>query len=304
MPTSFIDNFYIMDPYAPPPAGTALTATNYTVTDQNSDGQLDWTAGDSIHGSMIFASYPGDTVTVQVAGGSNVTVTGVTFYLSDGTQVFSPIDGTTLHNATFVSSTWGATPASVTPTQMQPTCFTPGTLITTPTGLRLIETLAVGDLVETMDNGAQPIRWIGRQRVRGVGEFAPIRFQPGALGNVRELLVSQQHRMLLSGWRAELMFGERQVLAAAKHLVNGDTVHLSPREGVEYLHLMFDCHEVIFAEGIPTESFHPGDYVLQRDRAMLSELQAIFPGMASGAAPAWTTARKVLKGFEAALLAA
>ncbi|MFC3119319.1 Hint domain-containing protein [Jhaorihella thermophila] len=145
------------------------------------------------------------------------------------------------------------------------------------TGARPVETLAVGDLVTTLDNGQQPIRWIGRRVVEGRGDFAPIRFRKGAIGNRRDLRVSPQHRMLVTGWRAELLFDEAEILVAARHLVNGDTIHPDPCGDIEYIHLMFDRHEVIFAEGVPTESFHPGDYVMAQDRALMAELTTLFP---------------------------
>lgn len=295
----FIDNFYIMDPYAPPPPGTSLTRYDFEVNDRNKDDEIG--AGrDQIDGSRIQAAYPGDTVTVQLANGSTVTITGVTFYLRDGRQVFSPIDGSTLQDATFVSSSWVPTNVSVTPAQMQLTCFTPGTRIRTPSGGRRIEELKVGDQVITDDNGAQEIRWIGRRVVEGRGEFAPIRFMKGAIGNRRELRVSPQHRFLVTGSRAELLFDEPELLVAARHLVNGDTIHVAPCGQVEYIHLMFDRHEVIFAEGVRTESFHPGDYVLGQDRALMGELFSLFPELRRDGG--WPTARRVLKGYEAALV--
>ncbi len=303
MPTSFVDNFYIMDPFAPPPAGTPLPAVNMTVTDQNNDGQISAQGGDSIDGVDIYASYPGDTVTVQYANGSTQTITGVTFYLRDGREVFSPIDGNTLQDATFVSASWVATNVPVTPVQMQLTCFTPGTRIRAPGGARMIETLKVGDLVSTLDHGAQAIRWIGRRRVEGTGDFAPIRFMKGAIGNRRTLRVSPQHRMMISGWRAELMFAAPELLVAAAHLVNGDTIHVAPCGTVDYIHLMFARHEVIFAEGIATESFYPGDHVLAQDRALMGELKALFPDLCRAGAGDWRTARRVLKAHEAALIA-
>ena len=107
--------------------------------------------------------------------------------------------------------------------------------------------------------------------------------------------------MLIRGWQAELLFDEAEVLVAARHLVNGDTIHVAPCGAIEYIHLMFDRHEVIFAEGVPTESFHPGDHVLAQDRALLAELSALFPDLGTG--PGWRTARRVLKGYEAALVA-
>jgi Hint domain-containing protein len=303
MPTSFVDNFYVMDPFAPPPAGTPLTAVNFVVTDQNNNGQISSQGHDSIDGEDIYAVYPGDTVTVEYPDGSTDTITGVTFYLVDGREVFSPIDGSTLQDGIFVSASWVPTNVDVTPAQLQLTCFTPGARIRTPTGGRAIETLKPGDLVVTADHGAQPIRWIGQRRVEGAGDFAPVRFMKGAIGNRRELQVSPQHRMMISGWRAELMFGEAELLVAAKHLVNGDTIHVAPCGQIEYIHLMFARHEVIFVEGVATESFHPGDYVLGQDRALMGELTALFPELRHGPGPEWITARHVLKGREAALVA-
>ncbi len=103
-------------------------------------------------------------------------------------------------------------------------CFTRDTLIETEHGHCRIQDLVVGDRVRTLDHGLQPVRWIGSQSVPGTAAFAPIRIKKGALGNTRDLLVSPQHRMLISGWRAEMLFGQEQVLAPAKALVNDITI--------------------------------------------------------------------------------
>lgn len=300
---TFIDNFYIIDPYAPPPAGTQLIRYDYVVNDNNNDGSISpW--ADFIDGSRVYAVYVGDTVTVELPGGTIKTITGATFYLLDGREVFSPIDGSTLQDATFISSTWTPTSSSVENTQLQLTCFVAGTRIRTPLGERPIETLQAGDEVVTMDRGVRPVRWIGRRAVRGEGEFAPILIRKGTIGNRRDLRVSPQHRMLISGWRAELLFGESEVLVAAKHLVNGRSILPAPCGEVEYVHLMFDRHEVIFSEGAASESFHPGDHVLARDRELMAELTALFPELRTGPAADWPTARTVLRGYEAAALVA
>lgn len=96
------------------------------------------------------------------------------------------------------------------------TCFVAGAMIATPGGERPVETLRAGDRVITADHGAQALRWAGGRAVMARGAAAPVRFAPGVLGNDRPLLVSPQHRMLLSGWRVELMFGAGEVLAAAR----------------------------------------------------------------------------------------
>ena len=139
-------------------------------------------------------------------------------------------------------------------------CFTPGTRIATPMGARDIATLKVGDLVVTRDYGLQPIRWIQQRTVPAMDRFAPIRIKPGVVtGQERDLLVSHQHRMMFQGYRAELLFGESEVLVAAKHLVDGKLVTQDAGGDVTYIHVMFDEHEVVYAEGAATESFHPGE---------------------------------------------
>jgi Ca2+-binding RTX toxin-like protein len=137
-------------------------------------------------------------------------------------------------------------------------CFTRGSRILTAEGEKAIEDLAAGDLVLTMDHGYQPIRWIGSSIVEGKGRFAPIVIEAGTLGNSRTLRVSPQHRMLLSGWQAELLFDEPEVLVAAKLLVNDHTIRAEEAAEVEYFHMLFDAHEIVYAEGAPSESFHPG----------------------------------------------
>lgn len=184
-------------------------------------------------------------------------------------------------------------------------CFGRGTLIETPYGPRAIETLKAGDLVLTRDHGPQPLRWIGARGVEAKGDFAPIEIKSGALGNTRDLIVSPQHRMLLDGWRAEMLFGTDEVFAAAKHLINDKTILRRDGGVVEYFHMMFDAHEIVFAEGAPSESFHPSDMSLGgvADKAR-EELFTLFPElrtMPSGHGP---TARQCLKAHEARLLIA
>ncbi|WP_066705465.1 Hint domain-containing protein [Celeribacter ethanolicus] len=157
-------------------------------------------------------------------------------------------------------------------------CLARGTLIDTPEGPRFIETLQVGDRVHTLDHGPQEIRWTGSRRVAAKGALAPIRITAGTLGNLRDLTVSPNHRMLIRGPMAEMLFGERDVLVAAKHLVNDDTIRAVPGGQVEYFHLLLDRHEIIFAETCPTESLHPGQEALKAvDAAARAEILTLFP---------------------------
>jgi Ca2+-binding RTX toxin-like protein len=184
-------------------------------------------------------------------------------------------------------------------------CFGKGTRIATPYGARAVEDLKPGDLVLTMDNGLQPLRWVGARTVPATGRFAPIEITKGALGNERDLIVSPQHRMLLNGWRSEMLFNTSEVFAAAKHLVNGSTIREAQGGFVTYYHLMFDRHEVIFAEGAASESFHVSDYSLTgvADGAR-EELFALFPELRSMPNQHGSTARQCLKAHEVQLLVA
>lgn len=299
---TYLDQFFLIDPYAPPPAGTQLNYVKLTLTDNNNDGDFDRFSNDSIDGVDITSSWPGDTVTVDVPGVGNVTYTGVTFYLADGRKVFTPNDGQVLQNGTLVSTTFVDSQGPLLVNDLGPPCFTPGTLIRTARGEVPVEDLRVGDRVETLDNGLQEIRWIGRVRVDGTGRFAPVVFRPGAIGNARELRVSPQHRVLVRGWQAELHFGLPEMLVPARHLVDGETVVQEAVDTVVYHHVMLARHEVIFSNGVPSESFFPGDQVLLGDRATRAELLALFPQLDMAHAFAHTV-RPIVKRREAPVLA-
>ncbi len=183
-------------------------------------------------------------------------------------------------------------------------CFTPGAMIATEQGERRIEDLRVGDRVFTRDHGMQAIRWIGRRMVPAAGPLAPIKIGTSVFGELSApLLVSPQHRMLFTGVRAELLFGQSEVLVAAKHLVDGKAVTQEEGGTVVFLHLMFDQHEVIYANGVPSESFHPADVgVGAVDAAAREELFQIFPELRADLTTFGDTARMCLRSFEAQLL--
>ena len=133
--------------------------------------------------------------------------------------------------------------------------FTRGTRITLATGQQCpIEDLNPGDKVLTRDDGVQPIRWIGQSTQRATGAFAPIRIASGALNNADDLLVSPDHRLLIYQRSDQLGTGRPELLVKAKHLVNGSTVTVHKGGFVDYFQLVFDEHQIIFAEGIAAES--------------------------------------------------
>ena len=195
-------------------------------------------------------------------------------------------------------------PATPMPYETLVPCFTRGTLIKTRSGQACVEDLTKGDMVLTMDRGYQPVRWIGSTKVPATGDLAPILIRKGALGNDRDLRVSPQHRMLLQGWQAELLFGEEEVLATAKSLVNDHSILRDECGEVEYFHMLFDTHEIIWAEGAPSESFHPGEQGWKAlDQATRDEILSLFPELSDGNFNAYgASARTSLKHSEGQLL--
>jgi len=133
--------------------------------------------------------------------------------------------------------------------------FSRGTNITLSTGAQKpVEDLQVGDRVLTRDDGSQIVRWIGVNTVRAVGDFAPIVIKAGTLNNTRDLVVSPDHRLFIYQRRDALGAGRSEVLVKARHLVNGDTVVQQDGGFVDYFQLLFDEHQIIYAEGIAAET--------------------------------------------------
>ena len=180
MPTTYTDQFFVIDPANPPPSGTSLTVQNYDFVDSDDNGFIQPDVGDTANGAEVTSVWIDDTITVTM-GGSSVTITGVTFYLDGQPAIFTPTDSTVLEDATFQSATYVTDSTQVPVGELGPPCFTPGTVIETETGPRLIETLAPGDRVLTRDRGMQPVLWIGRRTMPGTGAFAPVRFAAGGV---------------------------------------------------------------------------------------------------------------------------
>ena len=159
--------------------------------------------------------------------------------------------------------------------------FARGTMITMADGSqRQIETLESGDRVLTRDHGPQPVLWVGHATLRGVGAFAPVVISAGALGNAGDLIVSQQHRMFLYQRQRVAGMTTSELLVQARHLVDGETVFIREGGFVDYFSLVFDRHEIVYAEGIPAESLMVSEAVINRLPPELSaEVKARFPGL-------------------------
>jgi hypothetical protein len=186
-------------------------------------------------------------------------------------------------------------------------CFAAGSLVDTLRGPVAVEAIRPGDMVLTRDNGYRPVRWSGRRTVPSAGRLAPVVVPAGLFGGDAELRVPPQHRLLLTGWRAELHCGEHEVLAKAIHLVRCGLLRQDrSSRPVTYCHLMFDRHEIIRANGVWSESCHPGPQMLRGlDRDARDELALLFPELFRDApAKAWPLARAEAPGHISGLLVA
>ncbi len=170
-------------------------------------------------------------------------------------------------------------------------CFTPEGQVATPHGVRRIADITHGDAVLTRDSGVAMVRArtetrLSARQLRDAPDLAPVLIVQDALGPSvpgRDLIVSPQHRLLITGWHAELAIGEREILIPAKALVNGRSIQrLRELDEVTYMHLVLDSHQIVTVNNVPSESLHLG----HANKASLGEtaretLFALVPGLRS-----------------------
>jgi len=161
--------------------------------------------------------------------------------------------------------------------------------------------LTPGDLVLTADKGAQPVRWTGRTTVAAMGDLAPIVITAGTLGNTDDLVVSPQHAVLLNDWRAELLFGQDEVLVRAADLLGMDGIYRKTGGMVTYCHILLGSHQLVQAHGLWSETLYPGAVAMSAvNDAARGEIQRLFPDLSTYG----PMAAPCLRGYEARLLAA
>jgi len=159
--------------------------------------------------------------------------------------------------------------------------FLRGTMITLASGAQCaIEALRPGDRVLTRDHGPQPLRWVGKATLKAVGAFAPVVITAGTLGNAGDLIVSQHHRMFLYQRERRAGAATSELLVQARHLVDGERIFIREGGFADWFSLVFDRHEIIYAEGVPAESLMVSETTVHRLPAEFSEeVRARFPGL-------------------------
>lgn len=246
----------------------------------------------------------GNPLSISVSGGGNFTTTTN----ADGSVTLTAIRGTNSYNApgsTANITVSGGPIASINVdfanlgggnNNMQMTdityttqviCFAAGTMIETIDGEVAAQDLRIGDMVRTLDNGYQAVRWIGvnslsPQTLEAAPWMRPVRIAAGALGDgtpTKDLVVSPQHRVLVRSRIAQKMFGTDEVLIPAKQLVILDGIDIcDDQDGVTYVHFLCSQHEVVFANGAASESLFTGTEALKTvGSEARAEIFALFP---------------------------
>lgn len=136
-------------------------------------------------------------------------------------------------------------------------CFVSGSVVLTKSGLKLVQDVVVGDKILTMDNGYHEVAWAGKAYGNRYVKYNGSSFSP-------------QHRILVRK-------DNEEVFISAKHLVKqGDAIDCIG--SVEFVHFMFDRHQVVNVDGIWSESFYPGECIMNNlDQA--DEIYKLFPDL-------------------------
>ena len=289
-----IDTFVLssISPVIDPVTGLYVYSFDTVTTDPNGSSPNNAEAialtDSTLAAPISFFDIGGGTTAITATSGAAAGATSTNIPASAGaTSIQFDIDGNRIDGPLTVGSA---------------VCIADGSWISTPAGPRLIEDLRIGDLVDTLDAGPQPLRWIHSATLTAADlhrtpALAPIRIAAGALGAdvpTAPLRVSPQHQMLVDSVYASLLWDEAACLVKAKDLAafNDRVTRDRAATGVTYFHLMFDAHQIIFANGAPTESFHPGAQAMATlDPDQRTELLALFPAICAKSPAPYTALR-------------
>ena len=223
-------------------------------------------AGTDVSDDAAFPQWLASQLTTAESAGEKIDFVNIWDSNGGGNYEFSdPSDDKPLEAAAWAKY-FGATSSSsvgstvlldTTATSTGAACYCRGTAILTDCGERRVEHLRIGDILITASGAHRRTKWIGRRSYTGRfvsanPDVQPIRFRAGSLGDGlprRDLLVSPKHAMFLDN-----------VLVSASCLVNGTTiVQERAFERVDYFHVELDSHDVLLAEGAPSESYVDDD---------------------------------------------
>ncbi|MFY0596948.1 MAG: Hint domain-containing protein [Cognatishimia sp.] len=153
------------------------------------------------------------------------------------------------------------------PSQGTIPCFLEGTRIQAEHGDIAIEQLKPGDLVQTQDDGLCKVQWVGMRQLT-LEESSDPRSRPiripayafGAARPVRDLMVSPNHRIVVSGPLVASLFDCPEVLVAAKFLEGFEGIGACPTAlPIRFHHLLMDAHHIVTSNGLASETLFLGD---------------------------------------------
>jgi hypothetical protein len=191
-------------------------------------------------------------------------------------------------------------------------CFTSSSYIETDEAMVQICDLEAGMRIKTRDNGYQKLLWVYKRAISqaemaGNPNLRPVKITAHAFGAgkpCRDMHLSQQHRLLHNDLRNEILFNDAHLLVPAKGLVNDRTITIDPDVAtLEYVHLLFDAHEIVYVDGIEAESFALGkwSYETLTDEAR-EEINTIFPDLSYDVMKHFETAYPALTVKETSIL--
>jgi hypothetical protein len=168
--------------------------------------------------------------------------------VSDGTTTLATLAMTGSYSTPFfqlISDTSGGT-------DIVTACFAEGTHIRTHRGEVAVQHLRIGDQVVSAFGGAPPIKWLGHRLVDCMRhphphDVMPVRVMRNAFGPglpARDLLLSPDHAVYADSR-----------LVPVRYLVNGASIAQEKVRKVTYWHVELPAHDVLFAEGLPAETY-------------------------------------------------
>lgn len=262
--------------------------TIYTITATAANGELiNASNGDVADEANYIALTNTSTGTSEIVNIGNNPVETLSGGAADGEVSGAAVSTVGSGESVQFDSTGANVSGPRTPGDAAVPCFCEGTNITTDSGCSSIQELRVGDKVMTLQHGLQKIRWIGRRtldqkELKSNPKLYPIQISKGALGSgmpANDLTVSRQHRMLVTSPIAKRMFNDDIVLVAAHRLTKVPGIYVqNDLETVTYFHILFDRHEIIYAENAPSESLFTGPQALKAvGPEAIQEISGLFP---------------------------
>ena len=296
--------------------GFTTYPTSFDIVIDDDDADLDWFGGDT--GTPQTATFGGTTYTISGAGllpaniqdndGGGGTLSEDLLFMSLAGYgwVFVPMPGSVFTDGDQINSwttgTWSDT-NGVEHTSV--VCFTSGSEVETPLGVRKIDELNIGDLVLTKDNGPQSIRWIGSRTISSTELMASPKLRPVVIPKDsfglgiprRDVKISRQHRVLVHQENLSTLFGDSEVLLPAIGFEKAGKASIDHTcQDVTYIHVLFETHQIITCDGLQSESFHPGKFgVSCLAENAREELFNLFPDLSGNLDSYGPLARKVLK---------